>query len=547
MLIDTKTKEFSMDRNLLVSVMKAQAGTLSKALLEGIMNSMDAGASSVHIEITETGFSLQDDGKGFTSRSDIDTWFGRFGTPHIEGDAKWGTFRMGRGQIFSYASTIWHSNTFQMAVDIEGQGLTYELSERDDHLPGCRIEGVLYAPLTCYEIQEVLNDIRKLVAYAQTPVFVNGLHFGASAAKNTSWTYEDDDAYYLVTHDSPELLVYNQGIYVETLGSWRIGIGGVIVSKKPLMVNFARNAILESKCQTWKAIREIAQSQVELKLSQAKQLNANERDYLSRRALNAQGKFKESVRKAKLITTPTGKHLSLESLFQFEKFIYIAELGPLACAVQGTSKTFVVTDYLLARFSYYGIHEFFRALRDFGGLLNPVAVIVDASEMELLGLGGTRLVSLGDSNSQLKAEFQTVTWLNEKISERLGFLNSSFKQRKLLLGAHKRNMFVAWTDGSSYITVNKTYLKRLRLGLDGAMYWAQILIHEYMHEVDDSESHSHGEVFYQKYHDAMQSHDVLSLGSLTQETVVYYLNQLAEYRIARPHVLTRQLRPSLKN
>lgn len=41
-----------------------------------------------------------------------------FGAPHEEGDATYGKFRIGRGQVFNYAITTWTSNNYQLKVDI---------------------------------------------------------------------------------------------------------------------------------------------------------------------------------------------------------------------------------------------------------------------------------------------------------------------------------------------------------------------------------------------------------------------------------------------
>ena len=45
----TDTRKFRMHPDLLFSVIKAQAGTLAKALMELVMNSVDAGASRIEI------------------------------------------------------------------------------------------------------------------------------------------------------------------------------------------------------------------------------------------------------------------------------------------------------------------------------------------------------------------------------------------------------------------------------------------------------------------------------------------------------------------
>ena len=79
-------REFRMDPALLWSVIESQAGSAEKALLEAIMNAVDAGATRCDITLSETGYSVQDDGGGFKSRDDIEQFFETFGTPHKDGD-----------------------------------------------------------------------------------------------------------------------------------------------------------------------------------------------------------------------------------------------------------------------------------------------------------------------------------------------------------------------------------------------------------------------------------------------------------------------------
>ncbi|STQ14809.1 Uncharacterised protein [Enterobacter cloacae] len=100
------------------------------------------------IDITPEGFSCRDDGRGFASYDDVKRYFGRFGTPHQEGDATYGRFRLGRGQIMAHARTLWRSQRWQMSVDTREMGYHYDLEELTQPIQGCIISGEWYEPLT---------------------------------------------------------------------------------------------------------------------------------------------------------------------------------------------------------------------------------------------------------------------------------------------------------------------------------------------------------------------------------------------------------------
>lgn len=531
-----------MDPNLLVSVIKSQAGTLSKAVLEGVMNSIDAGATRVDVTLTPEEFHISDNGRGFATEEDIKNWFGRFGTPHQEGDAIYGRFRMGRGQMMAFASTEWSSGPFRMTVDLENEGLGYTLEKLTAPVKGCHIVGKLYRQLSDYRLKDVLSELKQFVAYALQPVYVNGELFGAPASRLKSWTYEDDDAYYKVMADSPELLVYNQGVFVEAQGTWRTGLGGIIVSKLPLKVNFARNAVMEDNCEVWQRIMAKQERLVMHKLSVAKKLDENERRYLARRLAKIRYSKVVPPTSLKVLTDPTGKHWTLGDLPRFKRFVYIPESTALACTVQGENETFVVTDMLLSRFGVTSLNEFLRQMESYPGVLAENYEVLEESQLVQMGLGSAELVDEAGLSRKEIAAFRTLTWLNEQVSAQLELGGYGSGCRKVEVGSHKSGRYVAWTDGATCITVSKKHLRLLAKGLNGVSEWLLTLVHEYMHDTDDSESHSHGEVFYRKFHDAVFAAGGLSLGRLAQEGLAEYLRQLSLAGVSRPRELTRELK-----
>ena len=114
---------FEVDVGIVSNLIHSQNGTVATAIAELVSNSLDAGAKQVDVVLNKESFVVSDNGGGFADEASVLLYFKRFGTPHVEGDAKYGRFRIGRGQIMSFAKATWHSKNFRMTADV-GSGAT---------------------------------------------------------------------------------------------------------------------------------------------------------------------------------------------------------------------------------------------------------------------------------------------------------------------------------------------------------------------------------------------------------------------------------------
>jgi signal transduction histidine kinase len=89
--------------NMVFDIISKQSGTLAKALAELATNSLDAGSTLCDITLTETSFSVRDNGRGFVDRFEIENFFETFGTPHAAGERVIGRHR--RGLLFTKRSS----------------------------------------------------------------------------------------------------------------------------------------------------------------------------------------------------------------------------------------------------------------------------------------------------------------------------------------------------------------------------------------------------------------------------------------------------------
>jgi len=270
--VSIEKREFTVDQSIIKYLVTHQAGTPTKALMELIMNSVDAGATKIEITLTREGhFSVKDNGSGFESKQDIIDLFERFGTPHTgEEDERKGTvygrFRMGRGQIMAFAECSWRSSEYRMDVNIEKHGLGYNLNSGLEPFEGCEVSGTFFK-----DVEEIMvYDIEEAVRYVDTDIFINGKKISFSPSEQ-DWDYECDLFYYKDTRDSYHLALYNQGVFVSRYPVRQVGYGGVLVSKKRMNVNFARNDIIERDCDVWKEAKSYLRAlAVEKELAKAK-------------------------------------------------------------------------------------------------------------------------------------------------------------------------------------------------------------------------------------------------------------------------------------
>lgn len=516
-----ETKKFKMHPALLFSVIKAQAGTHEKALLEAVMNAVDAGALTCEIDLKETGFSVRDNGKGFKDKKEIEDFFETFGTPHEEGDAVYGRFRMGRGQLFSFAKTKWRTSTFEMEVDIKEKGADFLFKEGLDPVKGCHIEGLWYKALSFNEIYAISRELEKLVKYIEIPVFINGKNITTPAEKE-KWDFEDEDFYIKLSSNSGTLSVYNMGALVSNYPSYRFGISGTVVSKKALKINFARNDVLVSECPIWKKLIVKSKELLGLVTEKKKVLTLAERTALLTQIVNKEKTICEFIKKG-LLTDISNKKISFNTILSGATLAISSGNRDKRKAEEkiNDSKSAVVLHFdTLAQFgvdNYVELAKVLNELIDFNNkaarthwnsvktdylkspfrfkILSPIKIV----DIEVLTKGiSTKAAVLSKeklSKRDVLVQECIDAYINKPLVKSLNILkNTSLKERKLLIGDSET--YLAWTDGRTYVALNKKFIKD-----PDPLEIINILLHEYCHEEPSLEEHDHDAEFYLNYHD----------------------------------------------
>jgi hypothetical protein len=233
---------------MLYDIVCRQAGTLAKAVLEGVMNAGDAKATQCRVSIDEGLVIIMDDGAGMTNEEHVRKRFATFGQPHDEEEEKlYGTFRMGRGQMFSFGVNKWKTGTFRMNVDFKNcpedeAGFDF-ITDAPEH-NGCVIRIRLYEELLPSDVAETIRMLKHWCKYAPFEVYVND-ELVSIDPDEEDWDHITDETY-IKLQKTGVLSIYNLGVHTMDLSNHRFGTGGVIVSKKQLKVTIARNDGLSS-------------------------------------------------------------------------------------------------------------------------------------------------------------------------------------------------------------------------------------------------------------------------------------------------------------
>lgn len=536
-------RQFSLHPDIIFSIIHAQAGRFSKAIAEGVMNAIDAGATRLTIELNEKTYVLDDDGGGFKSREEIEQFFEKFGTPHKEGDAKMGRYRMGRGQLFSFSSTVWRSGEFLMDVDVKARGIDYHLTTLAERHAGCRIEGTLYEPLLPSEVESVGRELADMVRYVPIPITLNGQLISRDPEQE-KWDIETDDAY-IKLRASGGLRVYNLGVLVREYSSHQFGTGGIVVSKIALAVNFARNEVLFNRCDVWKRISTKLKSDADKRTTRKTSMNAEEREYLATQLAIGAVDF-HTARDARIITDVTGKHVPLATFYNdmYKLPMTVApEKGSRIGEKAHKHTAFVLAPETLDRFGVDTIDELRALLAKVKGAEHGfgIAQARDFSRVAESFSDRFELIKPADLTAQqtalMGALSDSLYVLTYRMAE-AGYVDRD--RRHITLHMGESDSAEAWTDCRTYIALHIDNVEAaIRTGHAGVLNLGALLVHELLHTDADLADHGHPPEFYEAFHnivcnkesplsdfaDAVMSRYVAGLRKINKKVPKKYLKQ----------------------
>lgn len=505
--MSTVTRDFKMHPQLLRDVIKRQAGSLEKAIVEGVMNAIEAGSGEVRVVIKADEVEIIDTGKGFAAIDEIERYFEVFGAPHTEDENKiWANFRMGRGQMFSFGVNRWRTANYLLTVDIDNKGLNYDIEELPEYYSGCHITIELYKSLYSYDLYSIKEALKLQLKYSPVPVFVNDECISCDPAQQ-EWTVETEDAY--IDIDSSNVLtVYNMGIYVRNFyaGS-SFGVGGTVVSKHQLQVNFARNDV-QSTCESWQRISATLNKIAGDSFTGNRDYNDAEVERIAT-LLRTNQYINPSVADAKIIKAVTGRKYSLKQIvknaYKYKNITAADEGNRIGDVLHRSEIAFVVATSTLRLFRVDTIDELLECWQKNSNFYKYTDKLLDmCASFESLTAGYNDdydTIATEDCSRTVQAWLEVARCLVYPLS--IDADGRWQRPRKVICG--KSAVAAAWTDGATFVAYDYEFLTDLPLSLQGVVRLAMVTLHELQHDEPDTVSHAHDQTFYENFHDAAQT------------------------------------------
>lgn len=504
----SEARKFQMHEKLLLDVIRKQAGSIQKAVLEGVMNSIEAQASRVEIKLSPKLVEIEDDGKGFQNKKEIELFFETFGQPHDASEGKkWAQFRMGRGQMFAFGINEWRTGTFRMAVDINKK-LGYDLEEDCKELKGCSIKIDLYDRLTDGEEYAIGREVERYVKYVNVPVIFNGKQIN-TPPDNKKWGPESNEAAYIrITEAGARLEVYNMGVLVCDVPKYVHGVSGTIISKQRLEVNFARNDIIKS-CPVWRKIKQAIEASSGVQKIKQKRSNYSDDERLNLVERRCSGEISaRDFDKMAIFLDITGHSWSIAAIRKanFPCWSFASsEDARLGDKLMKTKQALVLDEGIVSAFDCKPEKLF----EEYCPTIEQVKYVPFSQLIKNINL--KQIVLPVEQWRPSEFLWQKVIGLMNHYLHDYGD-NYENHQRRIMIGSS--DSANGWTDGTSYIVISREYLQqrslfqRERPNIKSLIDVATLLLHELCHDDDDSHANGpHGPEFYKQFHDRTRGNE----------------------------------------
>jgi hypothetical protein len=383
--------------------------------------------------------------------------------------------------------------------------LDYDLEEDLPFVQGCHITIELYDnPLRWTRMEEFQKSLGKLVKFMPVPINFNGTIINTDP-ESCKWDYQDENAYYKFDYQSGVLpmSVYNMGAFVMDMSTSRTGMAGFIVSKKRLEVNFARNDVILT-CPVFKDIQDVIKKNRKIERhTDRRVLNDASRLVALKDFLDGSEDYSK-ICTLKLIPTAQGKRMSLEDIRKSKISWTFSPIGDrFADKMCEAGIALCFDESILDDMGYSGQkNAFFTWLfTEYNRVARYYSWADSFDRMEALYTDFSKIrLSKGCSADLYSIIPDTKLGVSyRRLLKVLNGYKGIWDGRVIRIGVS--NTSSAWTDGKSYVVLNKEFLDKLGFAWIGNVYQLfAVLTHEMAHDINTAMTHIHSPDFHENFY-----------------------------------------------
>lgn len=514
------------------TLIEGQHGSLGKGLGELFMNAIDGGAQTCRIILEKDRFIVVDDGDGFGGdRADALEKFRALGSRNSERQGStFGRFGLGRTQVIPWGKVTWESGLNRFVTDYQ-QYAGFEHSELEEPVEGCVVTGELYKPLTSYQLRDVRHEVVKNLEFAEgISIELNGNVIN----DNSQFEWDEVTDLYKIrwikkkTNDpfsDTACRIYNQGVLVNTLPPLSYPMGAVVIARKAIKVNIARNApdgqcpvhlaimerLAEKTRELQKEDRHSKQMTLSLRNTLVSMLDAGVEDLVE--CIDEETPLSSSdLARAKLLRDCRGNFVHFDQL----------ETKPLTIVPddqirigESLSMLNVAIPVTVEEMRFWGAFDPEQLIQRLYGVMNQCYTIsygrrayhspgflppLAFEKAALLADTSKRIVPTKELSASESAARNALQYAADNMAKRISkFEGVETVRRRVVVG--ECLTAAGWTDSASFIAVERRQLPLANQGLSGACALTMLLLHEYTHNDTFPDCDMHGEAFYERYHE----------------------------------------------
>lgn len=554
--MNTKTKMtahvMEVDDSIIKTLIHQQAGSIEKAILELVMNEIDAKATRVDINISDDlkRIEVSGDGHGFRNNDDIIKLFGDLGFDHsteeeANRERRYGLFGLGRTQVFSFGACSWHTNEFIIKVNLEKTDAStppYSVETYSKKVfDGCKVVVDLFSQMNVHDRQLLPYNITKMLKYSPVPIYMNDKLL-TKDIKGTKWDYRDE---HFGLELSPKgsggpLRIYNDGVYVCSLSNSQYGVSGDLTTIDcRLILNIARNDIVRELCPLWPKLKEFIKPAADsISKSKSSALTEADRLFLLNEFIIGRKCYSE-VQKFAIIPDFKNRYKTISDFLSFGQLTTTRTSTNIkAERLMSEKRAFVLGEHWVR---WRRIHEvrsieslhsqlsnaIYRDLEsDIKVNVNEYSTLLAALEkstivdFDYLTKGMNSLIVYPDvkkAPAKRRAQLEALSVLNSIIFD---FVDAG-NERVIKLG--KSEMSDSWTDGETFIGLKIDFVNsQFKKGLSGILVLCDRITQEYNYSESTIEQRDRNIELEKNEHDMRTSRHYQIIGWAENCLKVYF-------------------------